>query len=240
MAGSSPGGTTVLDLNDVFWIGGGSGSGKSTVARRLAERHGLRLYDTDAVMREHAARSDPATSPHLAAFLAMSMDERWLRPPRVMLETFHWFRGEAFDLILDDLAALPPGPPTLAEGFRLLPELVPPHAHAVWLLPTPEFRRAAFDSRGSTWQIASQTSDPDRALANLLERDHLFTERLRTRTQARATIDVEPAMTEDDLTRRVEHLLGLPESDGRHHRVNAAAKLVPAVRMPSPGGGRSD
>ena len=203
-----------MNLDDVFWIGGGSGSGKSTVARRLAGRHGLRLYDTDAVMREHAARSDPASSPQLAAFLAMSMDERWLRPPRVMLDTFHWFRGEAFDLILDDLAALPAGAPVLAEGFRLLPELVPASAKAVWLLPSPQFRRAAFASRGSTWRIAGRTSDPERALANLLERDRLFTDRLRSAAADRATIDVEPGLTEDDLTCRVARLLGLAESDG--------------------------
>ncbi|WP_250003671.1 (d)CMP kinase [Actinoplanes sp. M2I2] len=196
---------------DVHWIGGGSGGGKSTVARRLARRHGLRLYDTDAVMREHAARSDPATSPQLAAFLGMSMDERWLRPPRTMLETFHWFRGESFGLILDDLAALPPGPPVIAEGFRLLPGLVPRPARAVWLLPSPAFRRAAFDSRGSTWQIAGGTSDPGTALANLLERDALFTERLRaeTRRLGLAAIDVEPGLGVDELTARVEDVLGL-------------------------------
>ena len=30
-------------LRHVYWIGGASGSGKSTIARRLADRHGLRL-----------------------------------------------------------------------------------------------------------------------------------------------------------------------------------------------------
>ncbi|MGK5681516.1 shikimate kinase [Actinoplanes sp. URMC 104] len=195
----------------MYWIGGGSGAGKSTVARRLAARHGLHLYDTDAVMREHAARSDPRTSPQLAAFMAMSMDERWLRPPATMLETFHWFRGEAFDLILDDLARTPR--PVIAEGFRLLPELVPRPARAVWLLPAPEFRRAAFDSRGSTWHIAAGTSDPERALAYLLERDRLFTDRLRADTArlGLATVEVVPGMTENDLTRTVAAILGLDE-----------------------------
>ena len=112
-------------LRDVYWIGGGSGAGKSTIARRLAARHGLRLYATDGVMADHGRRSTPADSPFLAEFAAMDMDERWVsRPPETMLETFHWFRGEGFGLIVEDLLRLPPG--VIAEGFRLLPRLVRP------------------------------------------------------------------------------------------------------------------
>jgi len=50
--------------------------------------------------------------------------------------------------------------------------------HALWLLPTPDFRRAVFDRRGSLREITRKTSDPERALRNLLERDRMFTERL--------------------------------------------------------------
>src|SRR5439155_6277509 len=83
---------------------------KSTVARRLAARHGLRLYASDDVMADHGRRSTPADSPFLAEFAAMDMDERWVsRPPETMLETFHWFRGEGFGLIVEDLLRLPPG-----------------------------------------------------------------------------------------------------------------------------------
>jgi hypothetical protein len=75
----------------------------------------------------------------------------------------------------------------IAEGFRLLPHLVKPllavPGHAVWLLPTPAFRRAAFESRGSMREIARKTSNPDRALRNLLERDQMFTERLYSETK---------------------------------------------------------
>src|SRR5690349_5792517 len=80
-------------LRQVRWIGGGSGAGKTTTARRLAERHGLRLYSTDAAMSAHAASAGMRNCPCLRDFVAMSMDERWLnRSPEVMLETFHWFR----------------------------------------------------------------------------------------------------------------------------------------------------
>ena len=202
-------------LRHVRWIGGGSGARKSTVARQLAADHGFRLYHTEPFSR-YVARADPVATPLLHGFMAMDMDERWVnRPPEVMLETFHGFQGEGFDLVLDDLLALPPDPPVLAEGFSLLPRLVAPllsrPQQAVWLLPTPEFRRAAFESRGSTWTIPNRTSHPQRALANLLARDQLFTEELRA--QARAfrlqTIDVDGSVDVAESVARVGKALGL-------------------------------
>jgi hypothetical protein len=37
-------------LGRVHWAGGGSGARKSTIARRAAERHGLRPYATGCAM----------------------------------------------------------------------------------------------------------------------------------------------------------------------------------------------
>ena len=191
------------DLRHVYWLGGGSGAGKSTVARRLADEHGLRLYDTDAAMADHAARSTPEDSPALHEFMTMDMAERWSdRSPEVMLETFHWYRGEGFALIVKDLVRLGSERGVIAEGFRLLPGLVQPLAapgHAVWLLPTPAFRRAAFERRGSWWTD------------NLLERDRMFTERLREETTRLGlpAIEVETSMAENDLVERVARAFAL-------------------------------
>src|SRR5919198_270027 len=128
-------------LRHVYWIGGGSGAGKSTIARRIAARHGLYVYSTDDVMADHAGRSTPEEAPYLSRFMTMSMDERWVnRSPQTMLETFHWFRGEGFGLIVEDLLRSPAETGVIAEGFRLLPHRVKPMlaqpGHAVWLLPT--------------------------------------------------------------------------------------------------------
>lgn len=202
-------------LRHIRWIGGGSGAGKTTVARALATAHGLRLYSCDDVISEHAGRSNPADDPLLQAFLAMDMDERWVsRSPSEMFETFPWFHGEGFDLIVEDLLALPREPLILVEGFRLLPQLVAPllslSRQAVWLIPTPEFRRAAFESRGFTWEIPRKTSHAERALSNLLARDQLFThEVLREATALHLpVIEVDGTVSVEDLTRRVGESLG--------------------------------
>jgi len=113
---------------------------------------------------------------------------------------------------------LPEEPPILVEGFRLLPRLVAPLlAHkdqAVWLIPTPEFRRAAFGSRGSTWKIPNKTSKPEQALSNLLARDQLFTDEVAKEATALHLdiIAVDGAVSVDELTQGVAHHLGLSAS----------------------------
>lgn len=66
--------TLTARLRHVYWIGGGSGAGKSTIARRSATRHGLRLYSTDDAMPDHAGRATPEDAPYLSRFTAMDID----------------------------------------------------------------------------------------------------------------------------------------------------------------------
>jgi 2-phosphoglycerate kinase len=204
-------------LRHVYWIGGGSCAGKSTIARRIAAEHGLQLYATDDVMADHARRSTPEDCPLLHEFMAMDMDHRWVnRSPTDMLETFHWFRGEGFSMIIADILRLPREPGIIVDGFRLLPHLVKPflsvRSHAVWLLPTPEFRQAVVDSRGGLhWGFIGKTSNPERALGNLLERDAMFTDHLNEDAQRLGlnTIAVDSTMTIYELAGRVADALGL-------------------------------
>jgi len=203
-------------LQHVYWLGGGSGGGKSTIARRIAADYGLNVYATDDVMSDHGRRAAAVDAPYLAQFRSMDMDERWAnRSPDTMLDTFHWFRGEGFNLIIEDLLKLSSKTGVIAEGFRLLPALVKPLVadphHVVWLLPTPEFRLAAFESRGTTGDIPDKTSNPARAYRNLLERDRMFTDRLREETTRLGlpAIDIDTSMSEDELTELVTRLFGL-------------------------------
>lgn len=209
-------------LRHVYWVGGGSGAGKSTVARRIAAERGLQLYLTDDVMAEHARRCPPERCPALHAFMAMDMDERWLsRSPEAMLASFHWFRGEGFGLIVEDLLGLPSEPAVIAEGFRLLPRLVAPllaeRRRAAWLLPAPAFRQAVFAGRGGAgWGFIAKTSDPARALAKLLDRDEMFTRRLAAETEelGLTSIQVDATLTAEELAGKLERGFGLGSPPG--------------------------
>ena len=199
-------------LSDVRWIGGGSGAGKSTVAALLGARHGVPVVSTDLSLRDHAAAAAGTAS--VDAFVGMSMDERWVRrDPEAMLATFPWFRGAGFDLLLD---ALPSQRPLLVEGFRLLPHLVAPllgpERRAVWLLPTPAVRERAFASRAEEGRAFwERTSDPARALANVLERDRLFTQRLRRECAVLdlPVIEVDGGLDAEEVADRTAAVLGL-------------------------------
>ncbi|MFF1839048.1 hypothetical protein ACFVXE_33445 [Streptomyces sp. NPDC058231] len=215
--GAADAATLRARLRHVRWIGGGSGAGKSTIARRLADKYGWQLYSTDDAMADHSRRTTAEDAPFLHRFIAMDMDERWVdRTPDTMLETFHWFRGEGFGLIVEDLLRLPGEPGVVVEGFRLLPHLVRPLLaepdHAVWLLPTPEFRRAAILGREAPGEgFIRRTRDPEKAGRNLAERDGMFTDRIREETERLGlrTVEVGTTMTEDDLAERVTGTFGL-------------------------------
>lgn len=82
-------------LDHIRWLGGGTGSGKTTVARQIAGQYGLSIYSADAAIRVHSYKLSATAAPRLECFRRMSMHERWVqREPGDMYRTFPWFHGE--------------------------------------------------------------------------------------------------------------------------------------------------
>jgi hypothetical protein len=146
-----------------IWIGGGTGAGKSSTARSLSVRHGLRRFAIDSFWYAYDARwAQPRKSP----------DEQWLEtPPEVQATEFEETSRRMMRFALDDLAVLP-DVPTVVEGPQILPDLVPAGDQAVFLDPTPEFQRSVLGPR------PMPSSDPVRALANRLVKDRLYADRV--------------------------------------------------------------
>jgi hypothetical protein len=178
-----------------IWIGGGTGGGKTTTARELAVRHGLRRFSIDSFWYAYDERwAQPRKSP----------DEQWLEtPPELQAAEFEEVSRRMMRFALDDLAGLPDAP-TVVEGPQILPDLVPDGDQAVFLVPTPEWQRTVLVPR------PMPSSDPDRALANRLVKDRLYADRVAELADERGFPVLEMDGTRD-LVAEVESLLDVPE-----------------------------
>jgi hypothetical protein len=133
-------------LEHVLWIGGTSGAGKTTIATRLARRHGLRLYSADTRTWAHRDRAVREGNEAAIRWEEMTQRERWEQstPAEILEMSLHRERGA---MIVDDLLRLPKSPLIVAEGTPVS-ATVGDRGRAVWLIATPEFQRAQLDERG--------------------------------------------------------------------------------------------
>lgn len=160
-------------LPRVLWIGGPPCSGKTSIALLLAGRHDLRSYNSDLHTWEHHDKAVDRGHPEAAFWQSATPDQKWLCELDELVEHTLGANAERCSLMLEDIESLPRSPLVVAEGTPLLPWLVADRvadpAHAVWLVPTPEFQRARLAERP---QITfAQTSNPERALENRIQRE---------------------------------------------------------------------
>jgi hypothetical protein len=170
-------------LGHVYWIGGATDSGKTSVARGLATRRDIQTYHLDLFDGQeppgHWARRDPTRHPAMSATRVDDPDWMWVdTTPERLVEAWLRTAPERFSLAIEDLLALPTQPPIVAEGYGFMPDLVEPllqsHQHAIWLISTEEFKRASYARRGKG--TFADTTDPDRARRNHVGRDIVLAE----------------------------------------------------------------
>lgn len=167
-------------LGRALWIGGGQWAGKSTVARLLADRHGMTAYHYDY----HDARGhhDRRLARRIRLGLSPEFphpDEIWVkRTPEEMATAALDDFAVRFEWTLDDLRALVSGRPVLAEGWGLRPDLVAPlladPRQMIVMVPTDDFRERQLRELPRAASLGHQVSDQERAQRNRVERDRIL------------------------------------------------------------------
>lgn len=199
-------------LSHVLWLGGPPDSGKTSVANRLAEWHGLQVYHFDQHELEHMRCAEPGSKPALWAAKPENLtpEQRWLTftPDEMAYATIDSW-SERFEFAGDDLLEMPKAPSIIAEGPGFFPDLVymvaEDPAQAAFLLPSAEFQEASLRRRNKPGD-RDQTTDPERATENLLSRDRYLAQHIYNRAEALALtiIEVDETTSIDDIASQLE------------------------------------
>lgn len=116
-------------------------------------------------------------------------------------------------MAVDDLAALPNGAPVIAEGPGFFPDCVATQIddprQAIFLLPTEAFKLAAVAARGKPGS-RHETSDPERATHNLIERDMQMSRFVRERATALGlrVVEIDGSTSPEEVAGLVEDWFG--------------------------------
>ena len=167
----------MAEPDNVLWIGGRSGAGKSTVARLLARRHGLRWFSCDTRTWDHRDRA-------IAAGDAAAIEWEQLSPrQRSQLSTEENLRLtiDRSKMVLDDVAALPNTPAVVVEGTPVVPSMVPPRSMAIWLTAEPTTRAGRTRQRG--WGAGGGEVDMIKERELMAELEHTDAARIDTTGQ---------------------------------------------------------
>ena len=163
-------------FDNVYWIGGGSCSGKSSIADVLGARHGLPVYHADDHWEEHILLAKSHSLPMLEK-LGSLLPSQWYAcaPNEALGEELDGLREEA-RLAWADLGRYTVDVPIIAEGVLFLPDSLIQQGiargRAIWLIPSGKFQKEIWSQRNE-WVdgVLAHYGDPDQAWDAWMNRD---------------------------------------------------------------------
>lgn len=201
-------------LTHVYWLGGSACAGKTSVARLLAELHGLAVYSCDDHFEQHRRRANPERHPRFRRVAALAPEELWKAPAEVQAEDLLGFYEDEMEMVLEDLADI--HGPVLAEGVGLLPqrisEVLADPSRAVWLIANDDFRLRVYPGRISfVEEMLARYEDPEAAFAEWMRRDYLVAQTIvqGVRRMGGAVVHVDGNRTVEETATTVATLLRL-------------------------------
>lgn len=168
-----------MDLSDrlssVYWIGGSTCAGKSTIAKALSIKHNCSLYYCDEHLGKHIEKSNPNEQPSLYSITKMSWNDILSMKVEEYLNFAINLFTEEFSMIINDLLCMSNEMPIIVEGVGLLPELIKSSGfnmdHAFWLVADDLYYREHQINRKEIFERINQCSDPELAMRNYFRND---------------------------------------------------------------------
>lgn len=186
-------------LSLVYWLGGSTCAGKSTIANILSETFGFTVYHCDEYLGKHIEKSNAEEYPNLYKatelswndILSMNVDEylSWT------IELF----TEEYKMILADIESQTNGKPILVEGVNLLPKLMKDviieSNNAIWLVADETFYKNHQIKRKELFDRINECSNPEKALHNYMNFDLSFGKYIKDEAQR---LDMKVMVIEND------------------------------------------
>ena len=168
---------------NIYYIGGSTCAGKSSVAEILSKKHDLYYFKTDDFLDRYMQAGARKGYPVCRKTAGMSAEQIWMREPLLQCrEEFDIYR-EIFEFVAADLDRIEWKGGIITEGTAYLPELMKqfgvPGSRYIVITPTKEFQVIHYRKRAFVPLVLEGCSDKEKAFRNWMDRDVLFAQEVR-------------------------------------------------------------
>ncbi len=169
---------TINNVPLIYWIGGSTCAGKTTISNALAANYGLTIYHCDDFIGKHTEKSNPQEQPNLNKISNASWNDILSMNVEEYLDWATSSFSEEFGMILEDLNKLSADKPILVEGINLLPKLIKEVitniGQAIWLVADETFYKKHQMKRQELFERLKECSNQEQALQNYMDNDLAF------------------------------------------------------------------
>jgi len=160
-------------LKDIYFIGGTACGGKTTLAKKIAEKYDMIYYNADDAMINHFKIANKEEQPQMSREFK-DAEEYFNRPIKEYSKWILDINEEAFDMVLLDLLRLPKDKPIIAEGHfdsKLLKDIIP-YNNVIFLFAEDDLILRDYygrDDKKPMLDAINKLSNPDKVIKHTLD-----------------------------------------------------------------------
>lgn len=199
----------------MYWIGGSPCSGKSTMAEKLVSEFNFDYYKCDDHLERYMGIGAAKNNALMKDLKSKTLDEIWLRPPKVQADEEFEFYRYALNIIEKEVKELYSGKEMVVEGAAILPEFIKGknilNSRYICIAPTEKFQIEQYSKREWVNHYLKDCSDVKKAFENWMKRDAIYAREViqQANTYGMNHILVDGSVSVDDQYKMVKEMFEL-------------------------------